>query len=649
MGRPIKILAWVIGGCVALFAVAAIAFFLFFDANDFRDNIAQAVRESTGRELTIEGDVRLQVIPWLAVELGETRLGNAPGFGAEPFARIERAQLSVRLLPLLLQREVVIGTAELDGLRLNLAVDRKGRSNWDDLAPEKSAADETGTSSGGGTLDVSGVDIKDAAIRYADLASGDTYAINDANLHIGRVATQNNTVTVGGLRLQGVVEGIANSPTRLSFATDGIAVQTDEQVISVEPIAMTALGIDIEAVPEPFSYAGPVTPKAAIKVAEFSPRSLMHLLDIEAPTTADPSALSIVAIDADASVQEKRIELANVTVRLDDTNLTGALAVPRSSAGAYHFDLHGDAIDLNRYMAPAEPVDAEAEALPPIKIPADLIRPLKASGKLEIGSVKLANLELGEVVLALSAGNGRLRLHPITAALYGGNYNGDVRIDVAGATPELSLDEKVAGVDLAQLALAMFATQNITGSINGNFKLAGHGNDMAEIRRTLGGSMSLALEDGTYEGTDIWYELRRARALFKQEAPPEPVLPPRTKFSSVTATGIVTNGVLQNDDLVADLPFMEITGRGKVDIAAGIVDYSLRAQVYKKPEIMAGATPEEIDDLTKAVIPLKITGSLASPKVRPDIEALLQQRIKEKIEEKIEDKLGDKLKDLFGK
>ena len=38
---------------------------------------------------------------------------------------------------------------------------------------------------------------------------------------------------------------------------------------------------------------------------------------------------------------------------------------------------------------------------------------------------------------------------------------------------------------------------------------------MAAIQRSLAGNMSFVLSDGTYEGTDIWYELRRARALLK--------------------------------------------------------------------------------------------------------------------------------------
>jgi AsmA protein len=205
------------------------------------------------------------------------------------------------------------------------------------------------------------------------------------------------------------------------------------------------------------------------------------------------------------------------------------------------------------------------------------------------------------------------------------------------------MNETVQGVDLAKLARAMFEQDNITGTIDGNFKLSGSGDDLAEVQASLGGTMSFALKDGTYEGTDVWYELRRARAVLKKETPPEPVLPARTKFSSVTATGVVTDGIMRNNDLVADLPFMQLTGSGDVNIPDGTVNYSLKARVFEKPEALEAATPEEIEDFTKTVVPLKITGPLSDPKVRPDVEALLRQRV----EEELEDVVKDKLKDLF--
>lgn len=679
MGRSTKIFAGVVAAIVAVFAVAAIALALFFDPNDFREEIAGAVQESTGRELQIEGEISVQLFPWLAVEMGRTVLGNAEGFGDEPFAELDRARLSVRLLPLLLRREVQVGAAEIDGLILNLAVDSRGRTNWDDLLEASNGkAEATDGATKARALDVSGVDINTASISYANQQKGDRYELTDVNVSFGRISTDANPIpatgslhfdvqpsgysgdvevktelvfdagtgvfTLNDFSMTGVANGIVASPTRMSFSTAGMEIRSTENTVSLEPVSVSILDIDIRADVEPFSYEGDIKPTAQIRIEPFSPRNVMNLFDVEAPDTADPNVLTSVSVDAKAYVRENNISLTGLTIQLDDTSFTGSMTVPTDGAGRFLLKLAADAVDLNRYMAPPseEGVAANGDAAS-VEIPADLIKPLNARGDLKIGTVTIGNLQLDEVALSLVAGDGRLRVHPVTAALYGGTYNGDVRVDATAAKPVVSFDETVQGVDLAKLAFAMFEQENITGSISGNFKLSGRGNDLGEVQSTLGGRMSFALKDGTYEGTDVWYELRRARAQLKKETPPEPTLPARTKFSSVTATGVVTNGIMRNDDLVAELPFMRLTGSGDVNIPAGTVDYSLKARVFEKPEAMAAATPEEIDDFTKTVIPLKITGSLASPKVRPDVEALLRQRV----EEEIKDKLEDKLKDLF--
>ena len=228
-------------------------------------------------------------------------------------------------------------------------------------------------------------------------------------------------------------------------------------------------------------------------------------------------------------------------------------------------------------------------------------------------------------------------------SFFDGTYTGDIRINAAGSVPVLSVNERISNVSLAPLGRAMFEVDKLTGTINGSFQLSGRGNDMAQIQRTLRGDMSFTLQDGTWEGIDVWYQLRRARAIFRQETPPEPVLPARTRFSEVRATGKVTDGVLRNDDFFAELPFMQLNGHGSVNMPAASVDYSLSARVFDRPEFRQDVTPEELEDLTRAAIPLRITGPLASPKVGIDLEELLEDRIREELE----DKLKDKLEDLF--
>ena len=155
--------------------------------------------------------------------------------------------------------------------------------------------------------------------------------------------------------------------------------------------------------------------------------------------------------------------------------------------------------------------------------------------------------------------------------------------------------------------------------------------------------MQFELSDGVYSGMDVWWQLRRARALLKKESPPAATSPAQTTFSSVKASGTVKDGVMRNDDFVADLGFMQISGAGSVDLPAATVNYSLNARISAEAEGVAGATPEEVEDFTKLLIPLKISGPIGSPSVAPDVEAMLRQRA----EEEIKDRLKDKLKGIF--
>ena len=145
----------------------------------------------------------------------------------------------------------------------------------------------------------------------------------------------------------------------------------------------------------------------------------------------------------------------------------------------------------------------------------------------------------------------------------------------------------------------------------------------------------------------------RARVL-KQQPIPAREGPERTPFSSLTGTGVMKDGVLSNNDLNVAMQYLKVTGQGAVDIPqerarlqAGL------ATVLKIPR--EGADAAQMQDLVDAQIPVKVTGALTDPKVRPDIEGYLKGKVKkrvekekDKVEEKLKEKLGDKLKDIFG-
>jgi len=684
MARLFKTLLIIVASFVGFVLVASLAAFLFFDPNDYRDEISAGVRDATGRDLTIEGELSLSFFPWLAVEVGRTELGNADGFSDKPFMRFENASLSVRIIPLLMRQEASIGTASIEGLVVNLEVAADGTTNWDDLAGTEEAAPaaEEDATAAPAKFDVGNIRVSDASVSYTDAQAGSTYSITNLNFQSdgiaagrpfdlaarfnftaapddvdGNITLRGRTtmtdgaaqVSIEGLNVSGEINGITSKTVEFNFDSRAMTIDTIAQRMSPGEMDFSVLGVSVAAIVEPFSYAGSPQPKAKLRVAEFSLKELLQALDIEPPATADERALSRVSFSANAAVGEESISLKKMKLALDDSLLTGKLSLPTTESGAISFDLKVDTINLDRYMAPADSTTVTAnEPEDDIEIPVDMIRSLNVDGRFRIDQAYLSGLEFTKIELGLKSSGGKLRLNPLSAKLYEGTYKGDVRINAARKVPSISVNEKLKGVNLSALAKAAFDQDNISGTINASFALGGKGRNLAAIRKDLDGTMAFKLIDGAWEGTDVWHDLRAARAMFRMEEAPKPKLPARTEFTSVSATGTVTDGIFKNDDLLIELPFIRLTGGGIVDLPAAEVNYSVEARVLDNPQLGAGMTAAELNDFTKTVVPVRITGPLSSPSFRPDIEAVFRQQVEGAIEEEKE-KLKNRLLDrLFG-
>ncbi len=191
MAKPFKILLFSVAGLIVLLVAALIAAAALFDPNDYRDQIAAAVKEETGRELTL-GEIQLKIFPWLRVAIFDAELNNAQGFGDEPFATLKELSVGVKLLPLLIDKNVEISAVTLDGLHLNIAKDAEGRGNWQDILDvQASKPEDTSPKIEGeatfelNNIDVSGVTIRDAALKFTDAQNKAEYKVRNLNLTTG--------------------------------------------------------------------------------------------------------------------------------------------------------------------------------------------------------------------------------------------------------------------------------------------------------------------------------------------------------------------------------------------------------------------------------------------------------------------------------
>src|ERR1700730_4553235 len=150
--RTAKTLSIALGAVIALIALALLAVRLFVDPNDYKPRVAAAVKNATGRELKLEGAIKISVFPWIALELGPASLGNPPGFSDEPFVSFQHASVRVKLLPLLSKR-LEVGRVALEGLDLKPLKTAEGKGNWEGFGrSQESAPAAAQPKSGGGEL-----------------------------------------------------------------------------------------------------------------------------------------------------------------------------------------------------------------------------------------------------------------------------------------------------------------------------------------------------------------------------------------------------------------------------------------------------------------------------------------------------------------
>jgi AsmA protein len=179
------------------------------------------------------------------------------------------------------------------------------------------------------------------------------------------------------------------------------------------------------------------------------------------------------------------------------------------------------------------------------------------------------------------------------------------------------------GVQAGGLVKDLFKVDRLSGSVDLQSVLHARGATVGEMRHTLDGHLKFAFSNGAYEGINVQDSIERAYAKLKR-LPAPPAAPQRTEFADVHGTATVKRGILNNRDFVAALPYLKITGAGKVDLAENTLDYGVKAHITGTPKVGA---ERDLGKLTGTVIPLRITGTFSDLSVRPDLGDAAHEKV----------------------
>jgi len=657
MGKLVRWIGWVAGALLALIVVAVLVLPMIVDPNDFKAEIAEAVESSTGRTLSMEGDLTLSVFPWLGVGIGESALSNAKGFSAQPFAQVEAVQIRVKLLPLL-SRELVMDTVVLKGLQVSLETDKSGRTNWQDLAvaSETEPSADTGNNSpelnGAPVLAglvIGGVKITDARIVWDDRHAGNRYQVDSFNLKTGAIGSGKSVPVSLSMQVKGTGLPESGFAPALNF---NVAVDVDAQTLNVTGLSFRIAGLTLEGDLFGKQIMSNASFNGALKIREFSPRDLILALGQAAPETSDASVLARADAELQLAATTDSMKLTGLRIQLDDSTLEGSLSVANFTRPAIRFDIRLNAIDVDRYLppqqetTPASPTAAAAAGAG--MIPVETLRDLDLAGKVSIGKLKVAQLRSQNISMELKAREGVVRVYPASASLYEGNYKGDVKLDVRGAKPVISFKESLSGVQIGPLLKDLTGQDRLQGKTEASVQLTAKGQTPEDFKRTLNGNISFAFTDGAVKGVNLIRLIRKAQALLKGKPAPTDNEPEQTDFSALRGTATVTNGVIRNNDLLAKSPLLRVTGKGKVNLPAETIKYLVTSKLVGSLEGQGG---KELKDLRGIAIPVQVRGTFSELEYRVKLDSaakeVVEKKVRKAVEENLEKQFGDTLKGFF--
>jgi uncharacterized protein involved in outer membrane biogenesis len=601
---------------VALLVLAAIVLVpLFLDEEKVLEIASTQLREQTGATLTVGGDTSLSLFPVLGVSLQQAAIAM-PG---EEQASISARALSigVQMMPLLSGR-VEIDSIRLDGLNASIT-----------SAPEQPAIDT-------GKMTDRELDAFYDERRKARKQAGDT-AGAEAALSVP-LALKVRELTITDARLE--------------------TVDPESEDISVLEIPrLEATGLNLDQTPIPLSMELRVPGEEVISVLlegelRVSQQQVVQLDNLEVEVNgvmAQPVNLQTSGeVDINRQVADLKLSL----------HLGEAQAKGKVRYASFESPQVDAILKLNQFspalLALAGPEAASADATETTAasgdepLPLDAIRLIDTRARLAIEQAVFEPHVVTDVKVSLRAKEGVITVDTFTGKLHGGELDLTATFNGKHNTASLVTEGKVDALDIATALSVMESEPVFSGSASLDWKLNGRGRTPNELVAALKGPINLTTAEPALRGMSVEGMLCQAVALVNQESLTT-TFPADTRFQTLGAALTLDDGKLNLKPLKAQLPQIQLTGSGSLDLLSQNFKTTFKARLSPELEQLDRACRVS-KRLTAIDWPVKCKGNTADDPGKwcgVDTEQIIEDMAKNEAKRKVEKEAGKLLDKLF--
>lgn len=586
MRRKLRRIVTVVTIATAALLVAVIATLSSLDYNAYRDTIAAEIERATGREVKIDGELKLDIGLSPSLSVTGVSFANVAGGSRPQMAKLDRLEAKVALWPLLsgdidVDRLVVIGADIL------LETNEAGVGNWvfsstseaGAKAQEKVAIPLVGE-----------VVVERSVLTYMD----------GKRRH--QVRVDSLTAKLGG----------GETPLKLSFsgAVDGTSLSLGGAVGSLKRLRDDhAYPLDVE-----LAIAGMTLGVEGTIGRPLQGRGLDLAISGKVPDLAGLSKLAGTAlpklgpIDATLMLSDKdgSYQLDNLKMRVAGSDLTGHLNLTVGTPPRLVGALHSDKLAIADLVPPVSgPEKDDGRIFPADPLPISGLDRLAADLTYQATQVLIGRVALRDVEARIRLGRGMLSVKPAAATLADGKLDFAAGLDTAKSPPRLSFDFDLREADLGQLSKDAADSDLLRGTLDLKLHGAGGGASVREIMAGLNGRANAVVVDGYIAKG---YVDLLAADLLSSLVPGERDIE-GSKVNCFIADFPVAKGLAATRVLLLDTERMTVTGEGAIDLASERIKLQLKPKP-KDPSLLSLATP------------VNVGGTLADPTVAPDTVGL---------------------------
>lgn len=349
------------------------------------------------------------------------------------------------------------------------------------------------------------------------------------------------------------------------------------------------------------------------------------------------SALTKVSFSSHFNATTNGAALQKTQITIDKTVLTGDVAIIDFSQPKYRFDLALNEIIIDDYLPVATDDsntannDKALTATEALAAPIILLKDIYANGTFKANKITANKIKLTNSIINIASTDSTVTITP-TVDLYDGKLAGSTILQ-RGKSPTLLIKNTLTGVNLEPLLTDAEVSDQLSGiaNINTNIVVSEKSGEPSSK-----GTIVLSVKNGAIKGVDIKKVLDDAQATIdkirgksvNQDAESNT---DETRFAEMSATLLINNDIVTNNDLSMKAPAFRINGQGTVNTAAQTLDYLTSIVIVNTNSGQGG---ENLNDLKGFTIPVRFTGPLASPKYAIDTKALLKANAGKELDEK---------------